>query len=99
VDALALVSLLLVGIFAKDDSADVLVREDSCSLSPADALAAQMPAIVWGALACVVVAALSTVELFVEDCPVALLFPVISPGWFSLTSDVCGTLPLFFHDK
>ncbi len=62
VDALALVSSLLVRIFAKDNSMDVLAREGSYSLSPADASPAQMPAIVWGALDCVAEAALSTVE-------------------------------------
>jgi hypothetical protein len=62
VDSLALVSLLLVRIFSKDNSMDVLAREGSCSLSLADASPVQMPAIVWGALACVAAAALSTVE-------------------------------------
>jgi hypothetical protein len=94
------VGIIIVGggDFTKDGLTDVLAGEDSCSSSLADASTAQMPAIVWGALACLAAAALSTGELFMEDSPVALLFSVQSTGLFLFTCDVCNAPPLFFHN-
>jgi hypothetical protein len=63
---------------------DVLAGKDSFSSSLADALAALMPATLWGALACLAAATLLTGELFTEDCLVALLFPVLSTGSWSV---------------
>jgi hypothetical protein len=58
-----------------------------------------MPATVWGALGCLVVTALLTGELFVEDCLVALLFPVLSIGRFLFTSNICSAPPFFYNKK